>query len=70
METYPRYKLSVEIPFLAYARWTDVVFRTLSSLHFHLSSLKIKSGATLAPLKTPRRKDYLLNWRLKNGNAL
>ena len=37
METSSRYKLRVEIPFLAYARWNDVF--SLSSFISHLSSL-------------------------------
>ena len=36
METYSRYKLRVEIPILAYARWNDVF--PLSSFLSHLSS--------------------------------
>ena len=43
METYPRYKLSVEMPILAYARWNDVfplssLLSPLSSVICHLSS--------------------------------
>ena len=48
METYSRYKLSVEIPILAYARWNDVF--SLSSFLSHLSPFDIIDGklATLS----------------------
>ena len=47
METYSRYKLRVEIPILAYARWNDVF--PLSSLLSQLSSLKIKKRSYVSP---------------------
>ena len=50
METFSRYKLRVEIPILAYARWNDVF--SLSSFLSHLSSFLFPLSSFNFPLSS------------------